>query len=125
VVLVGTKQLPGAAPTEAEAAEMFADRAKTLELTPTSSQVVAHTPTKLEAEPAVILECTDTRERAGITLVTHNLFLTFFRGNTMVTVTCMVGGPESEAEKIEKAWKAQKPMFQAMFSSIVFEDKWK
>jgi hypothetical protein len=125
LVMIGTKTLPGETPSKEEVAELLADRESVVQMVSPNSKVLDFKFTKLEGEPAAIVESLDSRERAGIQVNSQVVCLIFFRGNTMVLVHGMVGGPNSDSATVSKNFESHRGLFTLMFSSIVFNDKWR
>jgi hypothetical protein len=125
LVLVGTKTFPGETPSQEEVAEFLADREAVVDLVTPNSKALDFKFTKLEGEPAAIVEFLDARERAGIRVNSHVVCLIFFRGNIMVLVHGMVGDPSNDPATVSKNFDSYRGLFTLMFSSIVFNDKWK
>jgi hypothetical protein len=80
--------------------------------------------TKIEGEPAGLIELTMVEERAGITASLQTMMLVFFQGRTMVCVQFHVTAP-SPAPDLPKRFEEFRPLFNMMMNSIVFDDKWK
>jgi hypothetical protein len=125
LVMIGTRTFPGETPSKEEVAEFLADREGVAQLVSPNSKALDFKFTKLEAEPAAIIEFMDSRERAGIQVNSRVVCLVFFRGSTVVMVHGMVGGPNSDTATASKNFESYRGLFTLMFSSIVFNDKWR
>ncbi|MEZ4791305.1 MAG: hypothetical protein R2811_15015 [Flavobacteriales bacterium] len=125
VVIIITKALPANLAMTRKDAEELLTPSEMKTMIPDEATFVSGVSTKIEGEPAGILEYTATNERAGVKMKTHVNSLIFFQGNTMVQVQFNVGAVESEANGLSDRAASWKPVFQAMMNTIVFPNKWK
>lgn len=125
VVLVITKALPADMKMTRQDVEAFLTPSEMKAVVPDGATYVSGRSTKIEGEPAGILEYTASGERAGVKSKMHVVSLIFFQGNTMVQVQFTVGALESEVIGLNAAATAWKPVFQAMINTIIFPNKWK
>ena len=90
---------------------------------PPGAKLIRAVSTKIEAEPAAIIEYSIQQDRAGMVLESHIMALQFFQGRTFVMVSFYVGRL-SEAEAARR-FELCRPLFFQMINSIVFDGKWK
>ena len=81
--------------------------------------------TKIEGEPAGLIECSMRVEQAGAEGDMHILMLVFFQGRTMASIQFHVGALSSDPVDLPSRFEELRPLFSMMMSSIVFDDKWK
>ncbi len=81
--------------------------------------------TKIEGEPAGIVEYSILTERAGNKVSSHVFALWFFQGNTMIQIQFSVATTMPYAAMLEHRAVAWQPAFRKMMNSIIFPDKWK
>ena len=126
MAMIITKELPlppGTVLTTEDLKELFSP-SELRGMLPSEAIFVDARSTRIEAEPAGILEYTMRVERAGMTWLTHAWTLTFVSGNTLVQVQFHVGGPATSEKDVARRMAAFKPLFTLMANSIVFPDKW-
>lgn len=125
IVMIMTKSLPPPALSKAEIEEAFADKGTISDILGEGVKITSYKATKLEDEPAAMVEYVAELERAGEQFSTRTLVTLFIRGQTLVIIQCMTGISAGSPEQRDKAFEAMRPMFQAIITSTVFEDKWK
>lgn len=90
---------------------------------PPGAKLIRAVSTKIEAEPAAIVEYSIQQDRAGMVLESHMMSLQFFQGRTFVMVSFYIGSL-SDAETARR-FELCRPLFFQMINSIVFDGKWK
>jgi len=95
------------------------------EMIPQNAKYINGKATKIEAEPAGIVEYSMRAERVGQEMEAHFISLIFLQGRTLVTVQCMVGALKTEESQLPLRFAAFQPLFQQVMNSIIFDDKWK
>lgn len=123
-VTISTKSIPGDKITRKEAEDFFSSSEMKFGL-PDEAIFLSATSTKIEDEPAGIIEFTTLTARAGVMVKMHVVSLNFFQGNTLVQVLFTVASIESEASGLSARAAAWKPVFQSMMNTIVFPNKWR
>lgn len=93
------------------------------EMVPEGARFINAQTTKIENEPAGILEYSARMERVGQTLETQTLTLFFFQGRTMVGLQFWLGG-QVDSKELRRQFTAYRPLFNMIMNSIVFDDKW-
>jgi hypothetical protein len=122
MAMILTKSLP-AVITPAEIKEALSP-ANLKGMVPVGATNVRATATKIEGEPARIIEFTTRQERAGLVFDMHMITLMFFQGRSMVQLQFQVAG-QSPGSVLQNRVAACRPLFQLMMNSIVFDDQWK
>lgn len=127
IAMIITKALPvpaGTKVTTEDTAELISPK-ELQGSVPTNGRFINAKATKIEGEPAGILEYDAPFERAGMTAHIHVVALTFFQGATMIQVQFQIGGPAGTSDDIATRAATYRPLFDQMMNSIVFDDKWK
>lgn len=93
------------------------------EMLPEGARLINAQTTKIENEPAGILEYSARVERVGQTLETQTLALFFFQGRTMVGLQFWLGG-QTDSEELRRQFAAYRPLFNMIMNSIVFDEMW-
>ena len=94
------------------------------EMLPEGARLINAQTTKIENEPAGILEYSARMERVGQTLETQTLTLFFFQGRTMVGLQFWLGGQVDDSKELRRQFTAYRPLFNMIMNSIVFDDMW-
>lgn len=94
------------------------------DMIPSEATLIGVTPTKIESEPAGILEYTITTDRAGVSLTPHSWTLVFIYDNTIVQIQFHVGGLTASNVHTNQRMEEFKPLFRLMANSIVLHNKW-
>jgi hypothetical protein len=125
LALVLTIKLPISEPFTRQDAESLFAPSELPSLVPEGGTYINGVRTKLEGEPAAIIEFGILAERLGATYATRALCLVFFQGNTMVQVQFGIYVEPSKASQLGALAATWRPVFDAMMNSIVFPDKWR
>jgi len=127
IAMIVTKAIPlpaGIKLTQEDIAEILAPSELKTSL-PSNATLIDAKATKIEGEPAGILEYAMTVERAGMTTVTRVVSFIFFQDTTMVQVQFHVASLAGGSSDLPGRAAAFRPLFDQMMNSIVFDDKWK
>lgn len=81
--------------------------------------------TKIEGEPAGLIEYSMRMERAGAEADFQYMTLIFFQGRTIVSVQFSIGALSSDSGDLPSRFEKVRPIFNLIMNSIVFDDKWK
>jgi hypothetical protein len=92
---------------------------------PEGAKILSVRATKIEGEPAGLIEFSMRMERAGAELASQALMLVFFQGRTMVSMQFSIGNLSSRSADLPRRFEKFRPLFNMMMNSIVFDDKWK
>lgn len=124
MVMVITKAMPADYPlTKALIREVLSPEGLKGML-PKGARLIRAQSTKIEDEPAGLLEYSTHMERTGQEIEMQTLSLFFFQGQTMVSVQFALGG-QTQPETLQKQFNACRPLFNMIMNSIVFDRKWK
>ena len=121
-----TKDLPieiGTELSEQEQLEMFSPELLREWVPPNTTLIDVQT-TRIDGNPAGILEYMMTAERAGMTYVIHTWAISFLCDNTLVQIQFSVGRLPGSETDMARRMEASKPLFKLMASSVVLPDKW-
>ena len=127
MAMIVTMALPlpaGTQLSQEDLAEILAPAELKTSLPPNATFIDAKA-TKIEGEPAGIVEYAMTEERAGLTVSLRVVAFTFFQGTTMVQIQFQVGSIAGGSSDLPARATAFRPLFDQMMNSIVFDDKWK
>ena len=92
---------------------------------PSDARLLSVKTTKVEGEPAGLIEFSRRMERAGAELDTQILMMVFFQERTMVSIQFQIGALPSHSADLPRRFEKLRPLFNMMMNSIVFDDKWK
>jgi hypothetical protein len=81
--------------------------------------------TRIDGEPAGLIELSMREERVGVELNYQTLMLVFFQGRTIVFLQFYIAAPSSDSGDLPSRFEEFRPIFDLMMNSIVFDDKWK
>jgi hypothetical protein len=124
MILTKALRLPaGTKLTKEEATEILKEASLRKSL-PSDATFLGVKSTKIEGEPASILEYETTGERAGKTITLRVVALIFFQGATLVQIQFSVASLAVPTDLQARAIEFR-PLFDLMMNSIVFEEKWK
>ena len=122
--LISTKSIPIDEPlTQNELQEVFSPE-MLKKFVPDGGKFLNAKSTKIEGEPAGIVEYRLREERAGRGIDIQTLKLTFFQKRTLIFVSFSVAAPASSSGDLAKQYAALYPLFFQMMNSIVFDDKY-
>lgn len=107
-----------------EANEFLSEFKKSLEANPNIVYLDGKT-TKIDGEPAFLINLYSIFERAGIKLYMRELRLMFFYHDTLFMLQCMVGGLEDQEEEVDMSFEKLTPTFMEIINSVVIHSKWK
>ncbi|MCI0390444.1 MAG: hypothetical protein MOB07_16980, partial [Acidobacteria bacterium] len=125
LAMILTKTMPAQYPvTKTLINEMFSPEGLKEMLLPKGARLIRAQTTKIEGEPAGLLEYSSHMEQAGQEIETHTLMLVFFQGQTMVSIQFGLSG-QSQPNELQKQFGAYRPLFNMIMNSIVFDDKWR
>lgn len=125
MVMILTKSFPANIPVSKADIEDLLSQDGLKEWVPRGATLIRTKSTKIEGEPAGIVEYSQLAERAGIEFFTQAFTLVFVQGRTIVGVQMQIGGLSANAAEVAKRADAFRILFHLMMNSIVFEDKWK
>jgi hypothetical protein len=92
---------------------------------PSGAKLLMAKTTKIEGEPAGLIEFSTRLERAGGEGDFKTLMLIFFQGRTAVIMQFSIGSLSSDTADLPGRFEEFRPIFNLMMNSIVFDDKWK
>jgi len=95
------------------------------EFLPSGAKLLRSKSTKIEGEPAGLIEFSRRMERAGAEVDFQILMLVFFQGRTMVSLMFQTGAMSSDSAGLSRRFEKFRPIFNLMMNNIVFDDKWK
>ncbi|MEO6724211.1 MAG: hypothetical protein ABIP14_02825 [Blastocatellia bacterium] len=81
--------------------------------------------TKIEGDPAGLVEYEQVMERAGQEVRMRTVCLLFVQKRTLVVVSFMVGGLADDKAGVQERAAAFRPLFNQVMNSIVFDERWK
>lgn len=125
MVMIITKAIPPNEPfTQADVQEMLSLEGLK-QLIPKGGKFLNAKSTKIENDPAGIVEYSMRYERAGLEIETQSLTFMFFQKRTLVSVQFQVASSPASSGDLAKRYTALRPLLVMMMNSIVFNDKWK
>jgi hypothetical protein len=124
MALILTKAIPASEPFTQNDVNAMLSTEGLKELVPKGGKLLHTKSTRIENEPAGIVEYVTRIERAGYEIETQTLALTFFQKRTLVQVQFQVASLSSQSGSLAERYAALRPLFVMMMNSIVFEDKW-
>ncbi|MFY9232889.1 MAG: hypothetical protein WAO58_00330 [Fimbriimonadaceae bacterium] len=125
MVIIIAKAIPaGPAPTGAEINDLMTESSQRT-LLPPGAKFIRATRTKIEGDPAAIMEFSMRHERAGTTLHGHVLQLFFLERRALVMIQFSTGGLISDASEMDARATRFSKLFHLMMNSIIFPNKWK
>jgi hypothetical protein len=95
------------------------------EFLPSGTKLIRVKTTKIEGEPAGLIEYSARMERAGAEVDSQTLMLVFFQGRTMVSLMFQTSALSSDSAGLSRRFEKFRPIFNLMMNNIVFDDKWK
>lgn len=123
-IMIIAKTLPSEIDSDSELKDLLSEHYLKDSL-PENATFIRASSTKIENEPAAIMEYSMRGKRAEIEITLHVISLTFFQGRTMVVVQCGVSEPSSKESELPTRLDTFRPLFQLVMNSIILDDKWK
>lgn len=125
MAMIITKSIPPDEPfTQADVQEIFSPEGLK-QMVPDGGKFLSAKSTKIENEPAGIVEYSMRNERAGMKVEARTLMLFFLQKRTLVSVQFWVWPSPYSSDSIAKRYESFRLLFVSMMNSIVFDDKWK
>jgi hypothetical protein len=125
MALIGTKAIPpNERFTKADARATVSPEGLK-EFLPGGARLLGVETTKIEGEPAGLIEYSIRTGRGGVEIDGRTLALIFLQGRTIVSVQFSVSVVASDSVDLPHRFEKFRPLFNMMMNSIVFDDKWK
>lgn len=102
---------------ERERSRLLSSAERLRDLLPKEATVLSTKPTKIEGQPAGLVEYSINAGRAGLSFEMRALSLAFFQEQTLVVLSFFVAVPGGDSAA---RFEDFKPLFQAVMNSIVF-----